>query len=776
MITPTGATIAQYWQAIKDGCVQHCRMTFDNNIVLDDSDINQSGMELMDIINGATDLTIGAAVMKTLSMKLFVNNKTRNIVWGSEFVLEFGVEINGTTNWITVGTFTGERPDQYPVNDIFEVSACDRMQKFDIVADDFLSNITYPITFGNMYHDLCTFVGVQYDAGDELANIMSRSFTASPLASGMTCRDILGLMAEACGCYAKITPAGHVKMVWFADASSYSVPADEEFRLSAMNIERGRTWEWMEQYTWEDLESMTWDEIAKYNDAMTIDALSVKSSNDDIGVIVPSSGTRKNVYYIIDNPFLFTETDQDVEDYIEPIYTRLNAFGSYLPMNVECTGNWLVESGDIITVDFKGESIKLPIFARTLQWRGSCKDTYEATGRLQRDSMSVPTHDKLSQMGRFHEIKVTIDGNYEKIQDQFGNYYTKTETATEISLAVSSVIPEFDPNHSYSVGDFCSYESKIYEFTSAHSGAWDINDVVLSDVTAYVDQNAYIRQSGIDINASGVNVTGSKYVRITAATNTYWEYNQNGLEYYTSGVNRPLIRFGARLTGTSIPSVNCGVFEFNDGDTTAGKMALVAMNHSQNKYDYFLIKLASVNSDLEMSLLPSGSTKAFLGSSSNDFRGLYVRNIYGTNSVGELNVFTKPSGTKGFSLWEASNSNDVYISTYQYVHAPQAVTSVVVYGRTITPSSRYVKKNIKKIECNDTIDKLTPVSFEYKGDKVRHNGLIYEDTIDIMPEICNCDEMGRKGINYVELVPVLLKEIQNLRKRLEEVEKKVVKE
>ena len=314
MITPTGVTVAEYWNAICSNNASHCRITYNDGIVLDETDVEISGISIMDIINGEIDLTIGAAVMKTLEMKLFVNNKTRNIVWGSEFTLEFGIEIGGTTNWITVGTFTGERPEQFPVNDVFEVVAYDRMKMFDIDADDFVASLTYPVTFGNMYHALCTYVGIQYDSGDELANIMSRSFPASVLASGMTCRDILGLMAEACGCYARITPSGHVKMVWFSDESSYSVPADEEFSLSAMNIQRGRTWEWMEQYTWEDLESMTWDDIATYNDAMTIDALSVKSSNDDIGVIVPSSGTRKNVYYIIENPFLYNETDQDIED------------------------------------------------------------------------------------------------------------------------------------------------------------------------------------------------------------------------------------------------------------------------------------------------------------------------------------------------------------------------------------------------------------------------------------------------------------------------------
>ena len=49
-------------------------------------------------------------------------------------------------------------------------------------------------------------------------------------------------------------------------------------------------------------------------------------------------------------------------------------------------------------------------------------------------------------------------------------------------------------------------------------------------------------------------------------------------------------------------------------------------------------------------------------------------------------------------------------------------------------------------------------------------GLIYEDTIEIMPEICIQDE-ANKAISYVELIPALLKEIQDLRKRVAELER-----
>ena len=95
-------------------------------------------------------------------------------------------------------------------------------------------------------------------------------------------------------------------------------------------------------------------------------------------------------------------------------------------------------------------------------------------------------------------------------------------------------------------------------------------------------------------------------------------------------------------------------------------------------------------------------------------------------------------------------------------------------GTVVSPSSRSKKHSIKSFdETGDIIDRLEPVSFVYNGDRnnKKHFGLIYEDTVGVLPEICEPgDEKTDKAINYVELVPVLLKEIQSLRKRVEELE------
>ncbi len=96
-----------------------------------------------------------------------------------------------------------------------------------------------------------------------------------------------------------------------------------------------------------------------------------------------------------------------------------------------------------------------------------------------------------------------------------------------------------------------------------------------------------------------------------------------------------------------------------------------------------------------------------------------------------------------------------------------------VYGTLASNSSKYVKHGIQRMmSVGEKLDKLTPVTFIYDYDtsEKEQMGLIYEDTIEIMPEICIQDE-ANKAISYVELIPALLKEIQDLRKRVAELER-----
>ena len=543
MLTPTGVTASEYWDAISNGNRQHMRLTFDNGVVLNDSDIKLKDTSLIDIMNGETDLTFGRAVMKEFSIVFLRSSKMDTVNWNNEFTIEIGVEIDGVTEWVTLGYFKGSRPEKVHYTNDVQFVAHDRMQLFEIPADVFLENLTYPKTFSEILTALCAYVGVEYEAGNELTNIKTRSFNENFINSeGLTCRDLLALMAEACGCYAKITAGGKLKMVWYSEAE-HTVEPDDEFALDAFDIRKGKTWGEMAAYTWGEAAQFTWGELGGYKGIFMTNCLSVKQSEDDVGVAY--GDPVGNVYTIVDNPFLVITNNTDGDTYIKPIYERLYEFSGYLPMYVECVGNWLIESGDIITVSVEGEYYKLPIFCRSILFNGVTTDHYEATGRMKREEYTTATKQKLTNGGKFHELRNTIDEFYSRIVDELQNYTTLEQTSEALRLFANGVAPAFSSSVTYSVGDIVSYNGKIYKFTTAHpAGTWDATHVTETSIS----DDAYLRVSGITINADGINISGSKYVRISSGSefevssqnfelssedgymrSGRWKFNDNGI-------------------------------------------------------------------------------------------------------------------------------------------------------------------------------------------------------------------------------------------------------
>lgn len=80
-------------------------------------------------------------------------------------------------------------------------------------------------------------------------------------------------------------------------------------------------------------------------------------------------------------------------------------------------------------------------------------------------------------------------------------------------------------------------------------------------------------------------------------------------------------------------------------------------------------------------------------------------------------------------------------------------------------SDKSLKKNIKntKYGINAIMD-LRPVDFIYKKkDKNYHSGLIAQEVEKVLPELVDKDDNGLMGIRYNEIIPILIKAIQDLK-------------
>ena len=447
MLTPSSGTLADYNAAVLNGNTVSARLVFPvQNITLDGNDISaDGGIQLTSILNPDTDLQMGKAISTEVVCHLLNSNVFSGFDWTEEFHLDFGVDINGTTNWVTVGYFTGEKPEKVLHTDVIEFTAYDRMRKFDMLADDFISSLTFPMTMAQIYSALCTYVGITSAVGNEMADSMALSFSESPFISGMTLRSILSAIAEANGCYAKITADGKVKLVWFSDqTSNYSVDGDDYFTISV-------------------------DE----NDAPVPDYIRVGCTYDDSisGFVYPVGGSGE-CYQILDNPFLLNASSADLTTVLTNILARFASFGNYFPMGVNIVGNWMVEVGDIIEVDIDNSTFAMPIFSRMLTFDGGCNDGYECTGKASRTEVSESAKEQYETGGKLankYTVKSGVDITDEGVTISGGKF---------LKLISGGVLDVQSQNFTIDS-----------EAGTVSSGNWMFDENGLSLVKTFKDQN-----------------------------------------------------------------------------------------------------------------------------------------------------------------------------------------------------------------------------------------------------------------------------------------------
>ena len=748
---PSGVTAANYWAAIKAGKPTHVRITFlGQDIVLTDEDIDVStGITISDVLNSDTDLVFGKAVCKQVSMQILNSSNLTGLVWTGEFTLEFGVEMGtpGVTQWVTVGTFAGDKPKNVTTAQTIAFDAYDRMKKFDILADDFVKGITYPATLSTIYSNLCSFVGVSKVGGNELANIMSRSFASAPAEmEGYTCRDLLAWIAEAAGCYAKINAAGNCQMVWFTDNTSHTVSADEEFSVETGDVYAGLTWDEADTYTWDEIGAMTWNDVCGYEEAYSIDQIQVKQLDNDLDINYPYP-YGGNVYMIVDNPFLQIGSAAQITSYIKPIYDRLVAFGGYLPVGISCIGSWCVEAGDMITISVQGNSITFPIFVKTMRWNGAIVDEYETTGQKDR---AVYTSDKNKQKVLTNkEIKLYVDGNF---------------------YGVISGIEIIEDGVKISGGKFIQIRS---------GGSFTVESGNFT-----IDQNGSVTiKTNLALGGSGNS----------GGTLTIYDANGNQIgKWDKDGISALSGTFSGQL---SSPTGNLGGFTINGNKLEAGVLKLDADNKEVVAGNWYFGQAGlSFNNPSEPLSLPFVLNNFNVGLETGKV-GMYIRQQYwDSNYVNQL-FFALPepvSGSTEHYVWMIQASKTSSSKTFiLYADVPSGVDSGigaptahithiyadnVHYGTLSQFSSREVKHDVKPLKpMGEKIDKLAPVTFVYDDDDTgtERMGLIYEETVKVMPEICLKDSHDNKAINYVELIPALLKEIQDLRRRVKELEGRI---
>ncbi len=188
-------------------------ITLKDGIVLNltNVDIWQNSFKVEDATSASGTFTIGAAVTGKLTVTLnnIYDTFSKYDFAEAEVIAYTGLQLSNSLEKVRVGTYTIDEPS-YDGSTI-SLSCLDHMSKFDKPYTD--STLQYPATLGQILSDACTCCGV---------TLLSADFPNSdyvvknrPKDEALIFGDIVAMVAQIAGCWAKTDEYGRLKLGWY---------------------------------------------------------------------------------------------------------------------------------------------------------------------------------------------------------------------------------------------------------------------------------------------------------------------------------------------------------------------------------------------------------------------------------------------------------------------------------------------------------------------------------------------------------------------------------
>ena len=145
-----------------------------------------------------------------------------------------------------------------------------------------------------------------------------------------------------------------------------------------------------------------------------------------------------------------------------------------------------------------------------------------------------------------------------------------------------------------------------------------------------------------------------------------------------------------------------------------------------------------------------------------------------TNGGGETDFFSYGQGGLGGFDFYATNYGNSPIAIAQlradYINFNNSVTCTSsISASTFSTTSDYrIKENVTELNETYSVDNLRPVEYENKITNKQSLGFIAHEVQEQYPFLVTGEKDGKdnQSINYQEIIPILVKEIQDLKKRV----------
>ena len=148
---------------------------------------------------------------------------------------------------------------------------------------------------------------------------------------------------------------------------------------------------------------------------------------------------------------------------------------------------------------------------------------------------------------------------------------------------------------------------------------------------------------------------------------------------------------------------------------------------------------------------------------------------WGTVSGGGATITNDTSSAgpyyPGMSSATSGSWTTAYITNTKFYFAPSTGTLSATIFTSL--SDRQLKENITTLaNVTEIINKLIPVSFNWKDTGNKSYGVIAQDIETILPELVETNpDTGYKSVSYTQIIPFLITEVKELRQEINELKK-----
>lgn len=379
------------------------RLTVGDTVLTDD-DI-QGKVEIQETCTNSEDIKIGSCIAS--SLKFNITNIVQSIDFlNNDIKVDVGIKIpeTGEFEFVSMGIFLVDEIDDKDER-VFKITARDKMKLFDLDCTEFIEARTYPVTLFNLTKQLCNYVGIELENtsiinGDYL---IEENFDAI----GFTCQQLLSWIGEVSASFVNVNR--HGKLVFKTFTSITNNITDRDY----INIT-----------------------AAKYT-VPQITRLQVAVQEDDLGVVV---GTGDITYTIINNPLLYTKSEEQITPAMTNILSVLQAIPVYTPVKLYGKGNPTVETADVIHVTtVKGEEIDVLVMDRKFVYQKSFRDTYESFGTASVGEKKIVQSSLVQLKGKMNNLTRNLNENTLKLVDVEKGYSEIFQKVGQNTLKIADV-------------------------------------------------------------------------------------------------------------------------------------------------------------------------------------------------------------------------------------------------------------------------------------------------------------------------------------------------